>query len=67
MRFGWQRPDSRSGLYVFGFAVAALTGFILAAGNDWWWPGLLLALVAVTFALVVLRDSRRKGKPQKPD
>jgi hypothetical protein len=36
--------------YLVTTVLVAMTGLILAAGNDWWWGGLLLS----GFALVMM-------------
>jgi hypothetical protein len=61
MKLGWQRPGSRPGLYALGFATIAVTGFGLAAANEWWWPGLVLMALAVATLLFMLYDVQRKG------
>jgi hypothetical protein len=49
-RPGWfTRRVSQPG-YLITTVLVALTGLILAAGNDWWWGGFLLS----GFALVMM-------------
>jgi hypothetical protein len=50
-----QRPAGFTGRvrqtgYLVTTVLVAMTGLILAAGNDWWWGGLLLS----GFALVMM-------------
>jgi hypothetical protein len=59
MKAGWRRQGARPELYGLGFATSAVTGFGLAAANDWWWPGLLIMAVALVALAVVLYDLRR--------
>jgi len=46
---GWFAHRVRPSGYLITTVLVALTGLILAAGNDWWWGGFLLS----GFALVM--------------
>jgi 4-hydroxybenzoate polyprenyltransferase len=61
-RPGWSaRRVSQPG-YLVATVLVALTGLVLAAGNDWWWGGFLLS----GFALVMMGYSihARRRRPQ---
>ena len=44
---GWFAHRVRPSGYLITTVLVALTGLILAAGNDWWWGGFLLTGLAL--------------------